>query len=248
MVLVLYVSYISIFHFPKPIAWEFLSSWRDILSWISFIVFCWYQGIWVLDNCNSMCWILVLSFLGGYSAHWFLCSFGSKRVWLAWLSGRECFWDPALCGHGIFQLECVSWYWELTLRDGDMLERKGAEGIHRREKSWLWHLDLFSIITMGTKWQEKPLLVVCYRFGMRLIGRVWRRGRKWRSEGCLPTFLGYPLLWAVWTEASQWRPLGNVSFSMASMVSKILWIPCGSWLLRQRDWLVRGTVYILWKK
>lgn len=133
-------------------------------------------------------------------------------VWWVWLSGRVCFWDPASCGHGIFQLECVSWYWELALRDGDMLERKGAEGIHRREKSCLWHLDLFSTIIMGTKWQERPLLVVWYRFGMRLIGCIWRRGRKWRSEGCLPNFLGYPLPWAAWTEASQWMPLGIVSF------------------------------------
>lgn len=143
------------------------------------------SGFWIIvilcaEFCSYLSWMAIL-FIG------FGALSGSKRVWLVWLSGRECFWDPALFGHGIFQLGCVSWYWELTLRDGDMLERKWTEGIHGREKSWLWHLDLFSTIIMGTEWQERPLLVVCYRFGMRLICCVWRRGKKlkvWR----LPTY------------------------------------------------------------
>lgn len=38
------------------------------------------------------------------------------------LSGSECFWVPTRFEHWDFQVECVSWYWKLILKNGDRLE------------------------------------------------------------------------------------------------------------------------------
>jgi hypothetical protein len=38
---------------------------------------------------------------------------------------RKCFWDPYRCGHWGFPVKCVSWFRELTLKNGDGL-REGC--------------------------------------------------------------------------------------------------------------------------
>lgn len=67
---------------------------------------------------------------------------------------RECCWDPDRCGHWGLHVECVSWYWELTLRDVSGLEVSGDEEVHRREESSVCLQDLESPGSRGIEGKE----------------------------------------------------------------------------------------------
>lgn len=45
----------------------------------------------------------------------------------------------ATCG---FQVQCVSGYWELTLKNGNRL---GSEEVHGRKKNRVFHQDLLTV-------------------------------------------------------------------------------------------------------
>lgn len=46
-------------------------------------------------------------------------------------------------------------YWELTLKNGDFLE-KGAEGVYRREETRVFHKDKLSPLGKGVENGQKP--------------------------------------------------------------------------------------------
>lgn len=48
------------------------------------------------------------------------------------------------------------WYWELTLRDGDVLEMKNAEGSHSRNINMVSHQYLLSSVGTGAEKNERP--------------------------------------------------------------------------------------------
>lgn len=67
---------------------------------------------------------------------------------------------------GMFQVECVSGYWE-TLRNGD--ELGGLEGSTRKQKSrGEFRQDLLSPLGVGTQSEERPKHMVSDRTGIRL--------------------------------------------------------------------------------
>lgn len=57
--------------------------------------------------------------------------------------GREYFLQLARGGHWGFQVQCVSRFWKLIVKNGDGLE-EGAEGAHRRNESSVVHCNLLS--------------------------------------------------------------------------------------------------------
>lgn len=82
-----------------------------------------------------------------------------------------------IVGHWRFCVECVSRYWELTLRNVDGLGSR-VEEVYRREGSRVFPQDLLSSLGMGTESKERPLQVVCYRVGCEPGGLHLRRGRR----------------------------------------------------------------------
>lgn len=70
----------------------------------------------------------------------------------------------------------------MILKNGDGLEGGGAEGVHRREVSKLFHQDLLSPLGIWAESEHRPQQAVCYRVGIRLrwwwgLGLVGRRGK-----------------------------------------------------------------------
>ena len=58
-------------------------------------------------------------------------------------------WDPDRCGHWGFQVSCVPGYWELILRDGNVLGLTGL-GLQKR-KERLAFLRICSVSTLGVE-------------------------------------------------------------------------------------------------
>lgn len=93
---------------------------------------------------SCVCWICVL-FLGFCCPLWLL----GKQAGLG-LPGRKCFWDSARCCHWSSWLESFSWYWELTLRNGNKL--KGVRWKDPQEqKSWVCPHNLHRPLKMDSE-------------------------------------------------------------------------------------------------
>lgn len=50
----------------------------------------------------------------------------------------------------MFQIKCISKYWELILRNVDEVG-VWAKGVHRREDSRMFHQELFNSLVMGQR-------------------------------------------------------------------------------------------------
>lgn len=99
------------------------------------------------------------------------------------------FWDPGRRVYWGFQVKCVSWYQELTLRIGDRL--KGAVCSSR-------------IFLVPWEWGQSERLkrvVICYRPGDKTGN--WRNGGRWED-----LWLGYLFSWLDWSTVSQGVPAG----------------------------------------
>lgn len=76
------------------------------------------------------------------------------------LVGNFC--GPGGCGHWGFQVKCVSGFWELTLKKGDVLEvLNGFTGERRAECST--RICFFSLPGMEVESAERLPQKVCYR-------------------------------------------------------------------------------------
>lgn len=111
----------GILYFLGPTVERLMSCDGWILSWQLLCFF--YSSFCVsvlemililgINICSFLCWVVIM-FPG------FCCPF--RFLWECGgcvLPCRKCFWGLSKCGHWVFWLEYVSWYWELTLRDGD---------------------------------------------------------------------------------------------------------------------------------
>jgi hypothetical protein len=86
-------------------------------------------------------------------------------------------WNPEWCGHWESQVKCISWYWQLTLRNRDALG-EGCWGVQRKEESMSSTSNLLSPLETGAGWGEATLdgLIQSWGWAWRLTWKSWKRG------------------------------------------------------------------------
>lgn len=152
------------------------------------IVFlCCHLGIWDWEDCNSrhwhlllLCWLCVL-FSGLCWPFWFLEEYGGC------VSGRECFWDPARCGHWGFQLDCF-WVLVADSKEWGWIEWEEGLCVHRGKESYVCYQDLCRPCGMVVEMKERPQETFC---------KAWDNTEGLESEARRGSQYH---LWILWTE------------------------------------------------
>lgn len=115
--------------------------------------------------------------------------------------GREYFCIPVWYNHLSSWVELVSRYWVLTVKSGERQEGQDDERVQRREKSWVYHEDLWSPQAMEKEKEDGSLQRSATGLEMRLRNRNWKdrkANEDWLIDflaGVASGFLGREWLW-----------------------------------------------------